>query len=87
MITRRGFVKVLSGLIAAPAVVNADSLMKIVAPYDPFLVQPTKIIVPSNGAINLSAIRELLMPGLRDIKRQYEMVPEFYPLVFQEQPK
>jgi len=87
MITRRGFVRVLSGLIAAPAVVKSDSLMKIVVPERSFIMIPTPEIVVRNSGINLSAIRELLMPGLRDVERQYVMVPDIYALTLPEPPK
>ena|GEM_PF-6723692 len=36
ILPRRQFLKTLSGIIAAPAIVRADSLMKVVAPQNDF---------------------------------------------------
>ena len=59
MITRRGVIQGLVGLVAAPAVIKASTLM-------PVKVMPPELVLQEmSSALSLSAIRELLMPGLR----------------------
>jgi len=59
MITRRGVIQGLVGLVAAPAVIRVATLM-------PVKVMPPELVLQEmSSALSLSAIRELLMPWLR----------------------
>ena len=76
---RRKFLTGLMGLVAAPAVVKAASIMpvKVTQPKwylaeGEFHTFPTRVWVPPNSGINLQQIRDLLMPGLN------KMVDDMY---------
>ena len=71
--TRRGFISGLISLVAAPAVIRTIDLM------------PTKIIAPTveevvaiRSGVDLKAMKELLMPGLkRLVDSQYKEMSGF----------
>ena len=77
---RRKFLTGLFGLVAAPAVVKASSLMpvKVIEPEWKYtkisygFVMERREICRVGSAINLSELRELLMPGLQ------KMVDDMY---------
>ena len=61
MITRRGVIQGLVGLVTAPAVIRVATLMPVkVMPSEPVLQEMSR-------ALRLSEIREILMPGLRAV--------------------
>ena len=66
ILPRRKFLTGLFGLVAAPAVVKAASLMPVKAITQSELYTfPHRVWVPPNSGVNLAQLRELLMPGLR----------------------
>lgn len=65
MITRRGLVGGFVSLVAAPAIVRASSIMPIYVPKLEVASQP----------IGLAQIRDILMPGLREMCKEYETPP------------
>ena len=78
IIPRRSFLKVLTGVIAAPAVIKADQLMQVKTIFQPEslvgLVElpydyneqtvPRKIIAPQN---NMDLFRQIVMEALENI--------------------
>ena len=78
IIPRRSFLKVLTGIIAAPAVIKADQLMQVKTIFQPEslvrLVEfpydyneqtvPRKIIAPQN---NMDLFRQIVMEALENI--------------------
>ena len=82
IIPRRSFLKVLTGVIAAPAVIKADQLMRVKT-----IVQPEKlaayhydfnehtvtrkIIAPQN---NMDAFKRIVMEGLKNIEGKYDEI-------------
>jgi len=81
IIPRRSFLKVLTGVIAAPAVIKADQLMRVKA-----IVQPANWSVPLNTSWdvldeprvmaierctygnNMDVFKRIVMEGLKDIQ-------------------
>jgi len=83
---RKFLVGMLSAAVAAPAIVKATSLMKVkLIDIDPeameFLPYPLGGH-PHGSGIDLAAIRELLLPGLRALEGQYRMVGPQWTEVF-----
>jgi len=80
--SRRGFIAGLSAALAAPAVVRAESLMKIANCRRSVFVLNSTIgdygaeAVVLRGPISLAEIRSLLLPGLRAITEEYNF-PSF----------
>ena len=78
ILPRRKFLTGLFGLVAAPAVVKASSLMpvKVINEFTlieyPFVDFENGPVVPRSRAINLTQLRELLVPGLQ------KMVDDMY---------
>lgn len=78
ILPRRKFLTGLFGLVAAPAVVKASSLMPAKAVNEFTLTEHTyvpygaDVIAPRSRAISLAQLRELLMPGLQ------KMVDDMY---------
>jgi hypothetical protein len=74
ILPRRKFLTGLMGLVAAPAVVKATSLMPVKSFVEPQLYTfPNKVWVPRSSGVNLAQIREMLMPGLRKLEEQLYM--------------
>jgi len=70
---RRKFLTGLLGLVAAPAVVKASSLMPVkVVTTSELYTFPSRVWVPPSSGINLAQLRELLRPGLE------KMIDEMY---------
>ena len=84
MITRRGIIQGLISFVAAPAVIRVADIMPVQSFIEP---NPIKVIVPTGSAINLSQIRELLMPGLEKLFLDYYPMPSQYEKLFMEPPK
>jgi hypothetical protein len=83
MITRRGVIQGLISFVAAPAVIRVADVMPIRSFIDPSSI---KVIIPTGSTINLSQIRELLMPDLEwMISRDYSSMPSQYKGMFMEQ--
>ena len=78
ILPRRRFLTGLFGLVAAPAVVKASSLMPVKAINEFTLTEHVYVpygaeyVAPRSRAINLAQLRELLMPGLQ------KMVDDMY---------
>jgi hypothetical protein len=74
ILPRRKFLTGLLGLVAAPAVVKATSLMpvKLVDFGDGVALKSMAHPVRTGGGIRLSELREILMPGLQ------KMVDDMY---------
>jgi len=76
ILPRRKFLTGLFGLVAAPAVVKASSLMPVKAINEFTLTEHVYVpygaeyVAPRSRAINLAQLRELLMPGLRKLEEQ-----------------
>ena len=84
MITRRGILQGLVSFVAAPTVIRIADIM----PVRSFIeAEPTKVIIPTGSKINLSQIRELLLPGLKQIQMDYFPMPKEYQHRFMEPPK
>ena len=82
IIPRRSLLKVLTGVIAAPAVIKANNLMQVKT-----IVQPEKlvayrydfnehtvtrkIIAPQN---NMDAFKRIVMEGLKNIEGKYDEI-------------
>jgi hypothetical protein len=69
--TRRAFLTGMVSLVASPAIVRASSLMPVKI-IEPEIIQISYGIVPVNvartgGGVCLSTMRDLLLPGLRNI--------------------
>ena len=82
MITRRGVIRGLISFVAAPAVIRVADIMPVrsfIAPH------PITVIIPTGSAINLSQIRELLMPGLKKVFDDYYPMPSQYETLFMKQ--
>jgi len=79
MITRRGVIQGLISFVAAPAVIRVADIMPVRSFIEPI---PIKVIVPTGSAINLSEIRKLLMPGLRQVPLDYFPIPSQYEELF-----
>jgi len=84
MITRRGVIQGLISFVAAPAVIRVADIMPIRSFIEPM---PIKVIVPTGSTINLSQIRELLMPGLEKVFGDYYPIPSKYEELFMEEPQ
>ena len=70
---RRKFLTGLLGLVAAPAVVKASSLMPVkVVTTSELYTFPNRVWVPPSSGINLAQLRELLRPGVE------KMIDEMY---------
>jgi hypothetical protein len=70
---RRKFLTGLLGLVAAPAVVKASSLMPVkVVTASELYTFPNRVWVPPSSGINLAQLRELLRPGVE------KMIDEMY---------
>ena len=68
ILPRRKFLTGLMGLVAAPAVVKATSLMPVKSFVEPQLYTfPNKVWVPRSSGVNLAQIREILMPGAQQM--------------------
>lgn len=73
ILPRRKFLTGLMGLVAAPAVVKAANLMPVkLVQFDNGVALTSMAHPVRTGGIHLSELRELLMPGLR------EMVDDMY---------
>jgi hypothetical protein len=71
---RRKFLTGLLGLVAAPAVVKASSLMSVKSFVEPQLYTfPNRVWVAPSSGVHLSQIREMLLPGLRKLEEQLYM--------------
>jgi hypothetical protein len=80
IINRRGFIQGLASLVAAPAVIRVTTIMPVkVMPPEELLVEVQRV-----GGINLAAIRELLLPGLRALEAKHYSTPSQYALLFGE---
>jgi len=79
MITRRGVIQGLISFVAAPAVIRVADIMPVRSFIEPM---PIKVIVPTGSGISLSQIRELLMPGLRQVSLDYFPIPSQYEELF-----
>jgi hypothetical protein len=82
IIPRRSFLKVLTGVIAAPAVIKANNLMQVktIVQPDAFVAYhydynehtvTRKIIAPQN---NMDAFKKIVMEGLRNIEGKYDEI-------------
>ena len=85
LLPRRSFLKVLTGVIAAPAVIKADQLMQVKTIFQPEslvrLVEfpydyneqtvPRKIIAPQN---NMDLFRKIVMESLNGIEGKYDKI-------------
>jgi len=85
ILDRRKFLTaMLSAAVTAPAIVKASSLMKVklidIEAME-FLPYPLGGH-PHGSGIDLAAIRELLLPGLRALEGQYRMVGPQWTEVF-----
>ncbi len=61
ILPRRHFLKTLSGIIAAPAIVRADSLMKVVAPKFPKTALRTSL--PPMAWRKIGPLLDIELPG------------------------
>lgn len=73
MIGRRGFLTGLVALMAAPAIVRVESLMPVRSPA-----------IIRVSPINLAEIRNLLLPGLLDVRGSVDMIPRQWERIFAE---
>jgi hypothetical protein len=87
ILPRRKFLTGLLGLVAAPAVVKATSLMpvKLVDFGDGVALKSMAHPVRTGGGVNLAQIREMLLPGLRKLEEQlYMEQPGFWKFFVRE---
>jgi hypothetical protein len=82
--TRRGFLRGMATLIAAPAIVRASSIMPVRVLDEEW--SPSQIIRFRTGPISMTQMRELLLPGLREISMRYTGVQNRWPGVFLPDP-
>ena len=75
MIGRRGFITGLATLFAAPVIVRASSLM-VVKPL------PLVMMRPPMAGMDLRLIKDLLLPGLREINGKYAEIPSHWDRLF-----
>ncbi len=81
---RRSLLLGFGATLAAPAVVRAESLMKIIVPKrDLIVIDPLPI---EGGTVSLLRIRELLLPGLRRMMADYESIPTKWDKIFSDYP-
>jgi len=75
ILPRRKLLTGLLGLVAAPAVVKATSLMpvKLVDFGDGAALKSMAHPVRTGSGVNLAQIREMLLPGLRKLEEQLYM--------------
>lgn len=75
ILPRRKFLTGLLGLVAAPAVVKATSLMpvKLVDFGDGVALKSMAHPIRTGSGVNLAQIREMLLPGLRKLEEQLYM--------------
>ena len=76
---RRSFITGLVSLLAAPAIVRASSLMPVKAlPFDNINIRFEA------GTYNLREVQNLLLPGLEEIRSQYELLPAVWERLFND---
>lgn len=82
--SRRGFIRGLASLVAAPAVIRAAKLMPISVVVDDFFVDSLLVKGTERYAFTYIPSRayDLLFPGLRGVTFDYTRLEESYPKIF-----
>ena len=79
--TRRALLTGLISFVAAPAIVRASSLMPVKI-IEPEIIQIGYGITRTGGGVCLTTIRDLLLPGLRNIVLKEEKYANHYAELF-----